>query len=1212
MTFKNIRERKCDIACLQETYITEELINEVKRDWGGDVYYSCGTQHSKGLLILISKRLQLEKVNLCKAKDRILILQITIEDKVYTIVNCYAPSSADIGEKSLFLDQLEVELQELNSDYTLVCGDFNMILDNALDNVAGNPHSEREIRIFREKIASLDLNDICRKHQPEEKLYTWSKATPFIARRLDYIFTDNNLETNITEASIQTFTHSDHKLVQITFKINEFQRGPGYWKLNSSLLSDRDFKAEINWLIDTHFQEYQNENPVNAWEMFKVYVKQKAMQFSMKKASLSVQTQKKQQLQLENAEKRLATDPANKNILQEVLKLRTEREIYEMAQARGAQIRSRAHWIEQGEKNTKFFLGLEKSRGNTNNITRLKCNEVVTDNAVTILKEIKTFYEKLYKNQMTNTDGHIKTQFLKDETFPILSDEEKEMCEEDITSGELTEALNMLNNESAPGSDGLTPAFYKEFWNKLKNHFHKCIKTAVEGEKLSFSMRNGIIRLLHKGKDLDRQNLSHYRPITLTNTDYKIFTKALAVRMQKVIKTIINEDQAGFVKGRNISTHLRQIDDIVTFLKERNQSGALVALDFAKAFDTLSKTSIMQALETFNFGPRFITYIKTSMAETESCILNGGWMSERFQTERGIRQGCPLSPLLFIVAVEILAVKIRNCKEIQGITTLNQQRNARKIIQFADDTTLTMRDEKDIRKAIDIIEQFQGISGLKLNKLKCQGTWLGTRKNEVGNCSGIVMKKDKLKILGIYFSADTEASLIQENWTEKIETILRVIKKWENRNPTLYGKVILAKTLLLSQLSHAIQALACPENMINRINTIIYRFLWKRKYNNKKAFEKVKRTVLSLKPSEGGLNMINFGHQQKMFLAKWAVKLVKEDNAAWTNIPRHLFQELGGVVTALNSNVREKDLKGKEKITSHFWRSVLTTVAEMNNGRDKTNIKKEQLWNNENILFKGTPLLLHNWAKAGLNYVQDLWIEGSFMTFEQIKTIVGTNARLIFEYNAIYNAMPRAWKEEMENLQEKYEIKKEINTSKGNLSEMSNKDIRYFFVKQQNHEICAEKFWKRKLDVDTRKFYSIAHECTKESRLRLLHFKFIHNIYPTNIMLHRMGITQTNKCQACAETDYIEHAFFKCKQLESFWRSVGQLILAKTDTHIDISEKVALFGLPKMKEVTTDTRKQINLILLVARMAISKFKYGKVKNLELIFNTDLQLRKLIC
>ena len=123
---------------------------------------------------------------------------------------------------------------------------------------------------------------------------------------------------------------------------------------------------------------------------------------------------------------------------------------------------------------------------------------------------------------------------------------------------------------------------------------------------LSYSMRKGIIILIHKGNELDRDNLSNYRPITLTYTDYKILTKALAIRFQNVIKTMISEDQAGFIKGQNITSRIRLIDDITSYLRKQNAPGALLALDFSKAFDSLRKEIIIEALEIFNVGPHFI------------------------------------------------------------------------------------------------------------------------------------------------------------------------------------------------------------------------------------------------------------------------------------------------------------------------------------------------------------------------------------------------------------------------------------------------------------------------------------------------------------------------------------------------------------------------------------------------------------------------------
>ena len=129
----------------------------------------------------------------------------------------------------------------------------------------------------------------------------------------------------------------------------------------------------------------------------------------------------------------------------------------------------------------------------------------------------------------------------------------------------------------------------------------------------SLSPLKRVIILIHTGKELDRNDLGNYRPVTLTNTDYKIFTKALALRLQSVIRTKLSEDQIGFLKGRNIASHLRLFDDLGTFLNQKNKLGALVALDFSEAFDTLSKKSIEEALDIFNFGPNFIGMVKSVM-----------------------------------------------------------------------------------------------------------------------------------------------------------------------------------------------------------------------------------------------------------------------------------------------------------------------------------------------------------------------------------------------------------------------------------------------------------------------------------------------------------------------------------------------------------------------------------------------------------------------
>ena len=1209
--FRFIKENKYNLVCLQETYITKELCDKWKKEWGGEMFSHEFSSHSSGQIILMKKS-TFDNVTLTYNSRRIQIVEFEIQSKKIAMVNVYAPNKS--LEKQNFMDELATVVQNIDVHNIVVCGDFNCVLDNNLDIITGDTHPNITIKHFKDFVEKCDLYDSWRLFHSGEKEFTWSKQNPMSARRLDYIFVTSSLFDKTVASNITSISSSDHRGCTITVKLSQIERGPGYWKFNNDLLRDIEYVNKMNEFIDDFVSDIEaNDDYQCKWDLLKINIKTFTMNYSKLKSNSRRNKLTMLYADLNQIDRKLANDPNSHALQDRKNKIKLEIELDEHQRARAAQTRARVKWVEEGEKNSKYFLSLEKAKANSKIMEEvLDDNNRLITNQQEIMNVQKCYFSTLYKQRVKKEGMEQNLEiFLGSTSVSTISVEQKMVCEGLVTEEELLHALKKMNSNSAPGCDGITTEFLKMFWGRLKGVLQKSFNAAFEKKQLSSLQKKAIITLIHKGKELPRNNLKNWRPISLTNTDYKLLAKCLAVRLANVIDSVVSHDQVAYIRGRQVSTLLRLIDDVIEHTDIMQKPGLLLTVDYSQAFDRISKDFMMLAFKKFGFGNDFLQWVQVLMSNTQSCISYCGWLSDYFDVNSGIRQGCPFSPLAFVLSLELLAIKIRDNSLIKGIQ-LGQTElidNFIKIALFADDVTLFLRNEEDMMHALTVFQHFSVFSGLEINRSKSEAMWLGSLKNNVNTHLGFTWKK-KIKILGVYFACDKSASLVDENWLRRLENIKRTIHSWEKRNLSVLGKIIVLKTFLLSQFIYIMQAFTLPTQVITEIDRLLFRFIWRKKDCNRKAFEKVRRNVLCSDYEHGGLNMISMRQLQTAALLQWVVRLKRQGNdERWKILPKNIFSSFGKDLVCFFSNVSSKCFKGMDLIQSTFWKTVLQTWLDVNKHKVDTPLLS-LLWNNKHVTYQNNVLFFPDWIKGNIINAKDLYGLHGLLSFEDICNKIGRSPNRILEYNVVRAAVNK-FQHDLHN----------HNSVSDNMSEMpyfhgkiitTMKGFRKEIADSEKTTPCCHMFWNRNFGIELdKKYWLLPRLVTKETRLRLLQWKVLHNIYPTNIMLCKMRVRENQRCSYCPDqVDYIEHFFYECPQTRQFWIAVRNYILNTYGTRINISMTEALFGIQEVRNASADALHKINHILLIAKMCISIFKKTNSKSpLYSIFENNLRIRK---
>ena len=547
-----------------------------------------------------------------------MLVNIKIDDLQFAIVNVYGPNVDDCK----FVENIAQLLDGNEADHVIIGGDFNFVLDNDLDaqgRQISHVKSVEKMQLLREE---LELLDVWRAWNPEAKRYTWRKLKPKrIFSRLDRFEITQGLATSVTNCDIITSIKSDHAAITLTLQLDQFQRGPGFWKFNALHLSDENFKNKVRKTI-VEAQQIGCLLPIDEkWE----FIKSRAIYMCREYSQNIAKEILNKKIDLTKCLEILYDDlpTCNDEHITKAIK-RIEQEIEEInnQKVKATIFRSRVRYAAEGERMSSYFFGLEK-RNYFKNMKAVKREDgTIIREQYKILCEQSVFYEKLY-----TSDRSIEFNLSPGPDEVVISQAQSELLSQPLTVGELLTSVRDMKNNKCPGADGLNKEFYLEFFDLLGPILCELYKFCCARGKLNHSARIGIISLIPKGCDKNPMLLKEWRPLTLLPLEFKILSKTMAMRLQKILPDIIGPGQTGFMKGRNISTNIRRTFEVISHTKQNQIPALIMSVDFSKCFDRLEHSAIYGSMRYFKFPESFINWCKLFFTEIQVRNQNFGYAS---------------------------------------------------------------------------------------------------------------------------------------------------------------------------------------------------------------------------------------------------------------------------------------------------------------------------------------------------------------------------------------------------------------------------------------------------------------------------------------------------------------------------------------------------------------------------------------------------------
>ena len=928
----------------------------------------------------------------CLPQGRGIACDTLLNGSTIRLASVYAPSDPDARPD--FFNTLNKRGHRFIDKNTVMGIDANCVPDVNLDrkSAAASPYNNKGADTLNQVIANLGLIDVAREFLGRKPFFTsfHNTSAGLTETRIDRVYAPDKDGLIWEHSPIYTEIFPrprdavilDHEPAQITLQQVHHVRGKAIPRINEAIFDDTAFVRQVASEIERRVQVHTGDWSAT-WTAIKERVKAMSISQSRKLKASRTKAEKELRIRIRALKDNIDSGDAQSS----------EMRLYIELQAELAAVQKENFFQQSTPEDLALYKGKQHDTGSALffrpwkprdsyhwiesvfNATWQDPNSPLKDGTSTtdpslIPAAITKYYESLYAHKPIDDAAKqicLDTLRAGNRVLPPTA----ARCGAPITAAELEDTMNLLPTGKSPGPDCIPNKFYRTFSGTLAPILEKVLEESVNNGHLPSEVGDGLISLLYK-KD-KRDDPRNYRPITLLNSDYKIMMRVLASRMNEAVTQFVSDPQTGFVPDSFLPENTMLLKLIQDWADDENQELYFLFLDMEKAFDRCSWDFLLEALEAIGMDQNFVNFVKLAYSDdTRRRISANGYLGPAFNLHSGVAQGCPLSPLLFLLITEPLTRLHPDRRDIRPnpfLSLANRIRGARigtarhRISQFADDSTLILRvgDETEAEACLDV---WQRATAMKENKAKREGLLLGLLNTNRQNAPRGVIHGEKwqpdgkpIRALGVPIGNKIDYT---EWYLARYRTVKEKYGLWPvMRRLSLKGRNLLLQSMYYGSFRFWLYSIEMPEIIKHYLHLDAQHILWAtapklitHENGSARARPYIARTAAFRPEQKGGAGAMHWDSHCSAIYAEWVVRLLHPRRAPWKEVVRAWYPEWN----KLEDGILVADSDDKKKILDHippnakYLRTCITEFIKLDLTQNTTikdaTLLAEPLWLN--------------------------------------------------------------------------------------------------------------------------------------------------------------------------------------------------------------------------------------------------------------------------